>query len=285
MLSLMRLSSMQPSNRSNLHLRAQPDTEQLETDDEAEAFESLEDSIPSSIDAGTTWGLQALAEAQEILSAPEFEDIQLFSFRAIPATKTLDIRLDKLSGRSAGMGPARLCAYHVIAQFSCTIADVYGSPTLEDISSFSSTFNQKLAAALGPESDTITIEVSSPVGCLIRVHLFLMQQSCCLQLADIVCPCLILPQGAERQIRVPGDLERFRELPMKVEWNRQDGQVDTKVLSFSQLNIAAGSTQWRLADVKVNRTGKGRGLNRQQRDELYDIPLANLRYVRLHLDF
>lgn len=63
-------------------------------------------------------------------------------------------------------------------------------------------------------------------------------------------------------------------------------QVETKVLTFSELDAAAGLTRWRLADVRVNRTGgKGRGLNRKQRDAVYELPLATLRHVNLHIDF
>ena len=64
-------------------------------------------------------------------------------------------------------------------------------------------------------------------------------------------------------------------------------QVETKVLAFSELDAAAGVTRWKLADVRANRQsgGKGRGLNRKQRDAVYELPLAVLRRVNLHVDF
>jgi len=63
-------------------------------------------------------------------------------------------------------------------------------------------------------------------------------------------------------------------------------QVDHKVLSFVELDAAAGVTRWKLADVRVNRTGgKGRGLNKKQRDTILDYPLSALRRVNLHIDF
>lgn len=63
-------------------------------------------------------------------------------------------------------------------------------------------------------------------------------------------------------------------------------QVDTKVLSFESHDAAAALTRWRLADVRVNRTGgKGRGLSRKQRDAVYELPLSAIRRVNLHIDF
>lgn len=64
-------------------------------------------------------------------------------------------------------------------------------------------------------------------------------------------------------------------------------QVDTKVLTFSEFDAAAGLTRWKLADVRANRNqaGKGRGLNRKQRDAVYELPLIAVRRVNLYLDF
>lgn len=64
-------------------------------------------------------------------------------------------------------------------------------------------------------------------------------------------------------------------------------QVDTKVLNFSEYDAASGLTRWKLADVRANRNqaGKGRGLNRKQRDAVYELPLAAVRRVNLYLDF
>lgn len=60
-------------------------------------------------------GDKALAVVQQLLANPEaeLEDIQLFSFRAIPSSKRLDIRLDKMTGGfsiKAGQGGASMCA-------------------------------------------------------------------------------------------------------------------------------------------------------------------------------
>ena len=63
------------------------------------------------------------------------------------------------------------------------------------------------------------------------------------------------------------------------------------MLTFVELDAAAGVTRWRLADVRTNRQGggggggKGRGLNRKQREAVVELPLAVLRRVNLHIDF
>lgn len=48
----------------------------------------------------------------------------------------------------------------------------------------------------------------------------------------------------------------------------------------------AGVSRWRLADVRANRAaaGKGRGLNKKQRETVIEIPAGALRRVNLHLD-
>ena len=95
--------------------------------------------------------------------------------------------------------------------------------------------------------------------------------------------CAILPQGAERRVRVPDELQRFAALPMTVESCTEEDKVVTRVLAFVELDASAGTTRWRLANVRVNRRS-GRGLSVRQRKETFDIPLTALRRVNLHLD-
>lgn len=65
------------------------------------------------------------------------------------------------------------------------LSNKYGSPSLEEIKDFSRVLNKELEAEMGEEeAGTIEIEVSSP--------------------------------GAEREVKVPIELERFREFPMQV---------------------------------------------------------------------
>ncbi|PSC68783.1 water dikinase [Micractinium conductrix] len=201
-----------------------------------EEFEEFEDSIGPELSTGDVeWGEKALAVVQQLLADPAaaggLQDIELFSFRAIPSSKRLDIRLDKMT-------------------------DQYGSPSLDDVAEFSRAFNTAYEAALGEAAaGEIEVEVSSA--------------------------------GAERQVRVPGELQRFAELPMKVEYSLEEDKVDTKVLTFVEHEAASAVTRWRLADVRVNRSaaGKGRGLNKKQRESIVELPLAAVRRVNLHIDF
>lgn len=202
-------------------------------DDFLNELEELEEQMgPELSTGGVEWGEKALAVVQQLLGSAEGElaDIELFSFRAIPSSKRLDIRLDKTT-------------------------DQYGSPSLDDVATFGRRFNAAYEDAVGEAAaGEVEIEVSSA--------------------------------GAERQVRVPGELQRFAELPMKVEYCREEDKVENKVLMFIDHDAAAAVTRWRLADVRLNRTaGKGRGLNRKQRDAVYELPLAAVRRVNLHIDF
>ncbi len=123
-------------------------------------------------------------------------------------------------------------------------ADRFGSPQAEELDAFTRAFNTGLEAALGAAlSDDITVEVSSPVrtarppACSFRSHTMLDAA------AAIAFPFLVLSgckpctlrvdssemgtdavaaggQGAERRVRVPRDLERFRDKPMRVAYRQ-----------------------------------------------------------------
>ena len=87
-----------------------------------------------------------------------------------------------------------------------------------------------------------------------------------------------LVQGAERAVRVPEQLERFRELPMLVSWQGQQ-----RVLAFESLS--GDQVVWRLANVVANRKVKGRAsLSKKQQQERFELPLTELDSVRLYLD-
>ncbi|KAF8063723.1 Subtilisin BL [Scenedesmus sp. PABB004] len=129
--------------------------------------------------------------------------------------------------------------------------DPYGSPELEDIERFSRAFAAGLEAELGAEeAGAIMLEVSSP--------------------------------GAERTLIIPQDLQRFKELPMRVDYVSDVGKQASAVLRFVELDQAEGSSTWELADVKANAAVKGRGLTKKQRAARIMIPLAELSRVRIH---
>lgn len=115
-------------------------------------------------------------------------------------------------------------------------------------------------------------------------------------------------QGAEREVRVPDELERFRDLPMRVvfqsrtagdaEKNRGSGAgagggtvgtdppaVDTKVLRLVSVDDGSGMTEWGLADVRLNRQGpKGSRLNKKQAALRYRLAPSDIRQVNLYIE-
>lgn len=191
-------------------------------DDDLEEFEL--DLGPEVNTCGLPWAETALQVAYQVLS--ETKELELFSLQVVSSAKRIDVRLDKLT-------------------------DEYGSPTLDEIESFSTAFNAALEEALGAEAaGEIEIEMSSP--------------------------------GAERRLRIPRDLERFAHLPMKVEYALIDGSIESKVLNLG--SYSDDSTEWSLADVGINRPGKGRPLSRKQRQQVFEIPVSMLRRVNLFID-
>lgn len=120
--------------------------------------------------------------------------IELYSFKTIPSSKRLDIRLDKTGDR-------------------------YGSPSLEDVEVFSRDFGTRLEAELVRLSPRPIGGIPSPTD----------------SLGPAACSCPqgekeageieieVSSPGAERLLRVPEDLDRFRELPMRVEYEIDSG--------------------------------------------------------------
>eukprot|EP00898_Chlorokybus_atmophyticus_P001970 jgi/Chlat1/2774/Chrsp187S02946 len=141
------------------------------------------------------------------------------------------------------------------------LSDQYGSPTLEEISAFSRAYNARLEEAVveGAIPSTYSVEVSSP--------------------------------GAERAVAVPHQLERFKALPMRVNYSVMGSEATStsgersEVLDFVSLDEDGSVTHWRLANVKVNRGEKGKGLSKKQRERILDIPVSAIQRVNLHLDF
>lgn len=203
-----------------------------EEDDEfafSDGDDMEEDAVGMEITTGgTEWGEAALATAQSLVAADA--TLALYSLRAAPRSKRLDVRIDKLTNK-------------------------FGSPSLDEVTQFSRAMGEALEAALGAEAaGEIEVEVSSP--------------------------------GAERVVRVPEDLERFAELPMAVEWedSGDGGGAEAKVLQFVSYSAEDGVTRWRLANVRANRVGKGRPLNKKQRETVIEIPTAAVRSANLHVD-
>jgi hypothetical protein len=71
---------------------------------------------------------------------------------------------------------------------------------------------------------------------------------------------------------------------MRVEYEAALGVVESKVLRLVRLVPEEDAAEWVLADVAANRAGKGRPLNKKQRETVLDIALPALRRVNLHID-
>ncbi|KAJ1395784.1 RimP, N-terminal domain superfamily [Sesbania bispinosa] len=184
--------------------------------------------------AGTWWDKKALAIAKEVTVSFD-GDLQIYAFRTL-VNSTIQVRIEKLSNKS-------------------------GSPSMEDIEAFSTTYRTKLdeaeLAKFVPEN--LSLEVSSP--------------------------------GVERIVRIPDDLDRFKERPMYVKYAMDDDSNNPTaegdgVFKLESFDIETKCCTWGLADVRVNRqkAGKGRPLNKKQREWRLSTPFDSLRLVRLHSD-
>ncbi|KAI4337919.1 hypothetical protein L6164_016282 [Bauhinia variegata] len=138
-----------------------------------------------------------------------------------------------------------------------------GSPSMEDIEAFSTAYRARLdeaeLAKLVP--DNLSLEVSSP--------------------------------GVERIVRIPQDLERFKERAMYVKYvsdsaaNDNDPSAEADgVFRLVSYDMETKCCTWGLADVRVNRekAGKGRPLSKKQREWRLNTDFDSLRLVRLYSD-
>nr|GMD94150.1 Ribosome maturation factor RimP like [Ipomoea batatas]GME15694.1 Ribosome maturation factor RimP like [Ipomoea batatas] len=134
-----------------------------------------------------------------------------------------------------------------------------GSPSMADIEAFSSAYRERLdeAESSGSIPNNLSLEVSSP--------------------------------GVERVVRVPEDLDRFKERPMYVKYVSEGIKTGTPtehdgVFRLVSFDLETSVCTWGLADVRVNRekAGKGRPLSKKQREWRLDTPFDSLRMVRLH---
>ncbi|CAL9056014.1 unnamed protein product [Musa banksii] len=141
------------------------------------------------------------------------------------------------------------------------ISTKYGSPSIDDIEAFSKAYRSRLDEAELAERipDNISLEVSSP--------------------------------GLERVVRIPDELERFKDRPMYVKYI-SDGaasaspQESDGVFKLISYDMELCQCTWGLADVKINRqkAGKGRPQSKKQREWRLQTPFESLCLVRLHSD-
>ena len=214
-------------------------------DDDDEIIEDEEDE--DNVGMGVSTGGSDWGES--VLAAVEAllaedDTMALYSYKVFTNSKRIDVRIDKLTNE-------------------------FGSPSLDEVGGFSRKLNAALEVSLGEAvAGEIEIEVSSP--------------------------------GAERLVQVPSELTRFSELPMKVEYFNTTDTTTNKsvettttdttttttvgVLRFQGVSEDEQLTRWTLADVRANRSGKGRLLNKKQRETVIEIATGDIKHVNLHVD-
>ncbi|KAF0893160.1 hypothetical protein E2562_023188 [Oryza meyeriana var. granulata] len=137
----------------------------------------------------------------------------------------------------------------------------YGSPTIDDIEAYTIAYRAKLddAESAGRIPQNISLEVSSP--------------------------------GVERVIRIPDDLERFKERAMYVRYTTTSDETGTPqegdgVFRLISYDMDLCECTWGIADVKINRqqAGKGRPLSKKHREWRLQTLFESLKLVRVHSD-
>lgn len=96
--------------------------------------------------------------------------------------------------------------------------------------------------------------------------------------------------GVERVIRIPEELERFKERAMYVRYTTTSDKAATTaqesdgVLRLISYDMDLRECTWGIADVKINRqqAGKGRPLSKKQREWRLQTPFESLKLVRLY---
>ncbi|KAJ4831426.1 hypothetical protein Tsubulata_023221 [Turnera subulata] len=139
------------------------------------------------------------------------------------------------------------------------LSNPYGCPAMEELESYSQEYKRRLdeVGAQGDIPDDLALEVSSP--------------------------------GAERILKVPDDLSRFSDMPMRVSYveaTESDAQQKDGVFFLDSLELETENCVWKLADVRENRDpqSKGRPLSRKRRDWRLKLPFELHRKITLYLD-
>ncbi|XP_043722512.1 uncharacterized protein LOC122669736 [Telopea speciosissima] len=140
------------------------------------------------------------------------------------------------------------------------LSDKYGCPSMEELESYSCLYKKKVEemGQSGDIPDDLGLEVSSP--------------------------------GAERLLKVPDDLDRFKDMPVRVcyvEGIAPKCQQKDGLFLLESIETDAEHCVWKLADVKENRgfLGKGRPLSRKQKDWRLRLPFAMMRRVTLYIEY
>ncbi|KAL7132677.1 hypothetical protein ABFS83_12G090500 [Erythranthe nasuta] len=142
------------------------------------------------------------------------------------------------------------------------LSNEFGCPLMDEIESFSRQYKKKLdeIGARGEIPGDLALEVSSP--------------------------------GADRLLRVPDDLSRFKDMPMVVSYI-EDSSSNTKcpeksgVYFLDSIETESRCCVWKLADVRENRdpSAKGRPMSRKQKDSRLKLPYNTIKQVSLYISY
>ncbi|MBA0873721.1 hypothetical protein Goshw_006149 [Gossypium schwendimanii] len=138
------------------------------------------------------------------------------------------------------------------------LSDEYGCPSMEELQSYSQEYKKRLdeAGQRREIPDDLALQVSSP--------------------------------GAERILKVPDDLDRFKDMAMRVCYIEDAGSNYTEKSGVFLLDLVEEENcVWKLAEVKENRdpNSKGRPFNRKQKDWRLKLPFDKHKMIMLYLEY
>ncbi|MBA0727666.1 hypothetical protein Golax_000635 [Gossypium laxum] len=138
------------------------------------------------------------------------------------------------------------------------LSDEYGCPSMEELQSYSQEYKKRLdeAGQRREIPDDLALQVSSP--------------------------------GAERILKVPDDLDRFKDMAMRVCYIEDAGSNYTEKSGVFLLDLVEEENcVWKLAEVKENRdpNSKGRPFSRKQKDWRLKLPFDKHKMIMLYLEY
>ncbi|KHG03235.1 Ribosome maturation factor RimP [Gossypium arboreum] len=138
------------------------------------------------------------------------------------------------------------------------LSDEYGCPSMEELQSYTQEYKKRLdeAGERREIPDDLALQVSSP--------------------------------GAERILKVPDDLDRFKDMAMRVCYIEDAGSNYTEKSGVFLLDsVEEENCVWKLAEVKENRdpNSKGRPFSRKQKDWRLKLPFDKHKMIMLYLEY
>ena len=184
--------------------------------------------------------------------AAQHEDVDTQGIKWAEVALLATSSLDALTLHSFSVNVGRRLIYITLDKF----IDAYGSPSMDEIALFSTRLMDRLNDALGGAvAESLHFEVSSP--------------------------------GAERIVRVPFELMRFQSMPMKVLYQLNDADGDsrtaTKILEF--IRHDSELTVWKNWKERNQKKKGSKGRSKVvDFDQEMTIPIRDLLHVHLYLD-